>query len=220
MLTALVAFASFQSMNTLTPQEVKDGWQLLFDGKSLDGWHSYNEPEIGKGWKVIDGVLTITDADTAGDIVTDGMYRWFELKLEFKVGKGQNSGVIFRAADGSKAMWQSGPEVQIYDHPAGPGVQITGYLYDLYSSPIDAQKPAGEWNTMDIILSPKKCMTYINGVKYYEYVYQSKDFWDRVANSKFKQWPEFAKADKGRIGLQGDHGDVSFRDIKIKPIKG
>ena len=219
MIATLAAFALLQSANTLTTAEKHAGWRLLFDGKTTTGWHNYNVETIGKGWVVKDGVLTSADPDNAGDIVTADKFDWFELSLEFNVAKEQNSGVMFHIADGSEATWHSGPEIQIYDHPAEAGVEITGYLYQLYPSKVDAQKPAGQWNTMRIVVAPDKCMTFINDVKYYEYVLGSADFWARVAKSKFAKYPEFAKAATGRIGIQGDHGVVSFRNIKIRPIK-
>jgi hypothetical protein len=219
MVAALAAVLAFQTQNTLTPAEEKAGWRLLFDGKSTAGWHNFKSPTIRPGWQVKDGTLTIVDPDNAGDIVTADKYDWFELTLDVKLGKGQNSGIMFHVADTGDETWHSGPEVQIYDHKAEPGVQITGYLYELYASPVDASKPAGEWNHMRIVVAPKKCETDVNGVKYYEYVLNSPDYWARVAKSKFAAFPEFSKLEKGSIAIQGDHGEVAFRNIKIRPIK-
>lgn len=220
MITLFVASYLIASQdNTLSPDEVKDGWKLLFDGKSTAGWTNYNSKTIGKGWKVVDGTLMCADPGTAGDIVTQDTFDWFELTLDFKVTKGGNSGIMFRVADGSKQTWHSGPEVQIYDHAPEKGVEITGYLYQLYASDIDASKPAGEWNHLRIVLTPEKGWTEVNGTKYYEYVWGSEDFRARIANSKFAEFPEFAKAARGRIAIQGDHGVVSFKNIKIRPRK-
>ncbi len=219
MITAIAAVILFQSPNTLTAKEIRQGWTLLFDGQTTKGWHNFKSKGVNTGWVVKDGVLTSADPDNAGDIVTDRKFGWFELQLEVNVGKGQNSGIMFRVADEGKAAWHSGPEIQIYDHPAEPGVQITGYLYELYAPTVDASKPAGEWNHLKIVVGPKKCWTELNGVKYYEYVFGSEDFWARVAKSKFVEFPQFAKLAEGSIGIQGDHGVVSFRNIKIKTIK-
>jgi hypothetical protein len=100
-------------------------------------------------------------------------------------------------------------------------------LYALYQPPtdpktgktLDATKPAGEWNHILLLISPEKCVHEINGVKYFEYVLGSQDFKDRVAKSKFASMPGFAKYDKGYIALQGDHGQVCFRNIKIRPVR-
>ena len=100
------------------------------------------------------------------------------------------------------------------------------WLYALYQPPIDpktqkvldATKPAGEWNQIRLLISPDKCEHEVNGVKYFEYVLGSEEFANRVAKSKFHEMPRFAQAGKGYIALQGDHGQVSFRNIKIRPI--
>lgn len=207
------------SDNTLTSLEAKQGWKLLFDGKTTKGWSNFKSDTIGKGWQVKDGALTIVDPGKAGDIVTSEKYDWFELQLDFKVEKGQNSGIMFHVAETGEATWHSGPEIQIYDHPLEKGVEVTGFLYQLYTSSVDASKPAGEWNHMEIVVAPKLCWTKVNGTKYYEYELGSKDFWDRIAKSKFAEHPEFAKLNKGRIAIQGDHGHVAFKNIKIRTIK-
>jgi hypothetical protein len=220
MIVALVWMATLQTHNTLTPAERKAGWELLFDGKTTKGWHNYKAKGVGEGWQAKDGVLGIVDVEKAGDIVTDQKFSWFELQLDYNLGPGQNSGIMFWVTEEGKTTWQSGPEVQLYDHPPQEGVETSGFLYQLYSSPVDASKPAGEWNHLRILISPKKCQTDLNGVKYYEFVYGSKDFWDRVAKSKFSKYPFFAKTTNGSIAIQGDHGNVFFRNIKIRRIKG
>lgn len=216
---AAIAAAMALQANTLSPAEIRDGWMLLFDGKSTKGWHNFKAKGVGPGWVVEDGVLTSKDYATAGDIVTDQTFDWFELTLDFNLGRGQNSGIMFRVVEEGEAAWHSGPEVQIYDHAPQEGVQITGYLYQLYAPTVHAAKPAGFWNSLRIVVAPDKCWTEVNGVKYYEYVYGSPDFWARVAKSKFAEFPGFAKAKRGSIGIQGDHGTVSFKNIKIRPIK-
>lgn len=220
MLTVLTAALAMQAMNTLTSTEEREGWKLLFDGKSTKGWHNFKSKSIGSGWQVKDGMLSIIDPEKAGDILTNEQFDWFELKLDVNISKGQNSGIMYRVANEGEATWHSGPEIQIYDHPFEAGVETTGFLYQLYTSKVDAAKPSGEWNTIRIVISPKICETYVNGVKYYDYVLDSEDFWARVKKSKFSEFPQFAKLKKGAIAIQGDHGHVSFRNIKLRPIKG
>lgn len=222
MLTALALALAFQTPdNTLTVEEIHSGWKLMFDGKTTKGWHNFTQKSISDGWQVKDGVLTIVDASKAGDIVSDEQYDWFEMSIDVNIGKGQNSGIMFRVLDSGEAPWHSGPEVQIYDHAQQEGVETTGYLYQLYkpATGVDAAKPAGEWNRIRIVVAPTGCATYVNDTKYYEYKLGSEDFWARVKKSKFNQFPQFAKADKGHIAIQGDHGLVKFRNIKIRPIK-
>ena len=219
MLALLSAALVLQMPNALTPLERDAGWRLLFDGTSTAGWHNFKETGVRPGWLVKDGVLTCADPASAGDIVTDDKFDWFELRLEYNLSKGGNSGVMFHVADDGDATWHSGPEVQLYDHAPEEGVQISGYLYELYASPTDASKPAGEWNNLRILVTPKYCETDLNGVKYYDYQLGSADFWARVKKSKFADMPKFAKIQKGAIGLQGDHGVVSYRNVKILPLK-
>ncbi|HJP83833.1 MAG TPA: DUF1080 domain-containing protein [Fimbriimonadaceae bacterium] len=218
MIVALTAMVLMQH-NTLSFDEARSGWRLLFDGKSTRGWHNFKASGIRPGWKVEDGVLMCADPSNAGDIVSNDKFDWFELELDFNIARGGNSGVMYHVADDGEATWHSGPEIQIYDHPAEPGTEITGYLYQLYTAPHDASRPSGEWNHMRVVVAPDKCYTEINGVRYYEYVLGSKDFRDRVAKSKFAVYPKFGKLKRGTLAIQGDHGVVSFRDIKIRPIK-
>lgn len=218
MLTALAALTVLQAQNTLTKAEIRDGWQLLFDGKTTAGWHNFKEKGVSDGWAVKDGVLTIVDAGKAGDIVSDRKFQWFELKLDFNIGKGQNSGVMYHVADDGEAIWHSGPEIQIYDD-GGKGGEKTGWLYQLYQSKVDSTNPPGQWNTMRILISKNLCQTDINGVKYYDYVLNSDDFKARLAKSKFAEFPKFGTVGRGSIGIQGDHGNVSFRNIKLREIK-
>ncbi len=217
----LMTVMAQSGLNTLTGDEKSAGWKLLFDGKTTQGWHNFQTKGVRAGWVVKDGVLMVGDIDNAGDIVTDQQFEWFELSLEFNYQPGQNSGVMFHVTEQGEATWHSGPEIQIYDHEPAPETEITGYLYQLYKPKdgVNAAKKAGEWNTMRLLVSKKKCWTEINGVRYYEFVLDSADFKDRVAKSKFSDKPYFAKVRKGSIAIQGDHGLVSFRNIKIRPLK-
>ena len=220
MFLCLAAIAIAPPLNTLTSAEKRAGWTLLFDGQTTNGWHNFRKAGVGPGWEVHDGILASVHPESAGDIVTDQKFDWFEIQLDYRLTKGGNSGVMIHCADDDgDYMWFSGPEIQIYDDHGEPGAQKTGFLYELYPSSVDSTKPPGEWNHFRIVIAPRKCETYVNGVKYYEWEPGSKDFWDRVAKSKFAEMPMFAKLQKGTIGIQGDHGTVSFRNIKIKPLR-
>lgn len=219
MITLLAVTLAIQGNNTLSTKEVKAGWKLLFDGQTTKGWHNFKSAGIRPGWTVKDGTLMVSDPANAGDIVSDEKFEWFELQLDWNVSKHGNSGIMFHVAEEGDATWHSGPEIQIMDKEVDPNGQLAGFLYELYKSPVDSTKPPGEWNHFRIVIAPKKCETYVNGVKYYEYVLNSEDFKARVAKSKFGTMPNFAKFASGSIGIQGDHGVVSFRNIKIKPIK-
>ncbi|HUY89292.1 MAG TPA: DUF1080 domain-containing protein [Pirellulales bacterium] len=204
--------------NALSEQEKQAGWKLLFDGRSTDGWRNYKQEKVGAGWKVEDGALCRAEQG-AGDIIAKEQYDSFELSLEYKISKGGNSGLMFHVTEEGGAPWHTGPEIQIQDNKDGHDPQLAGWLYQLYKPEVDATKPAGEWNQLRIVITPEKCATYMNGVKYYEYVKGSQDWDERVAKSKFAKMPGFGKAAKGYICLQ-DHGNpVCFRNIKIRPIE-
>jgi hypothetical protein len=178
---------------------------------------------------VKDGTLACVDPHRAGDLATTGKYDWFELKLEYNIAEAGNSGIMFHVTDDGPAIWATGPEVQLEDNEKAGDPQRCGWLYDLYrppvdpktGKPIDATKPVGEWNQVRIVIAPppQKSEVDINGVKYYDFVYNSPDFKERIAKSKFRDMPHFATSNSGYIGLQGDHGQVAFRNIKLRPIR-
>jgi len=216
--------------NQLTEEEKKAGWKLLFDGQSFDGWHSFKHDDVRPGWQVKDGTLACVDPHQAGDIVTKDKFDWFELSLEYNISEGGNSGVMFHVTDEGGAIWATGPEVQLEDNQKAADPIRCGWLYNLYKpaddpktgKPLDATKPVGEWNVVRVVVAapPAKSEIDVNGVKYYDFVWNSDDFKARVAKSKFKDMPHFAKSDSGFLGLQGDHGAVAFRNIKLRPLTG
>jgi len=212
--------------NTLTKKEQADGWRLLFDGSTMKGWHNFKMEGVRPGWQVRDGTLVCVDPKNAGDIVTDGEYDWFELQLDYNITPAGNSGIMYHVTNEGHFVWATGPEIQLEDNELAKDPQRCGWLYALYQPPIDpktgkpldATKPVGQWNHVRILITPEKCVHEINGVKYFEYVLGSEDFNERVAKSKFSKMPLFAKSNRGYIALQGDHGQISFRNIKIRPI--
>ena len=220
--------AADATANTLTDDEKKAGWKLLFDGKTLDGWHNFRKETIRPGWQVKDGTLMCVDPHNADDLCTKDQFDWFELQLDYNISAGGNSGIMFHVTDKGDRPWQTGPEFQLEDNKEAKDPIRCGWLYGLYQPPIDpktgktldATKPAGEWNHVRLLISPEKCEHEINGVKYFEYVLHSDDFNQRVAKSKFGTMPDFLKVDLGYIALQGDHGQVMFRNIKVKAIEG
>jgi len=212
--------------NKLTDEEKAAGWKLLFDGKTLTGWNNFKKKDIKPGWQVKDGNLVCVDPKNASDLCTADQYGWFELSIDYNINKAGNSGIIFHVTEEGGAVWATGPELQLQDNANAKDPQLCGWLYQLYKpeidpktgKPLDATKPFGEWNTIKLILTPTKCEHYVNGVKYFEYQMGSEDFKKRVEASKFGKMPKFAKSDTGFIALQGDHGQVAFRNIKIRPI--
>ncbi|MGO9199499.1 MAG: DUF1080 domain-containing protein [Limisphaerales bacterium] len=217
---------SGSQINTLTDAEKAAGWKLLFNGQDFTGWHNFKRAGVRPGWQVKDGALVCTDPHSAGDIVTADKFQWFELQLDYNIAHAGNSGIMYHVTDQGSAVWATGPEFQLEDNQAAADPVRCGWLYALYQppddpktgKPLDATKPVGEWNHVRLLISPEKCEHEINGVKYFQYVLGSEDFNNRVAKSKFAGMPRFAKSDTGSIALQGDHGEISFRNIKIRPI--
>ena len=234
LLTALSRFSVFlpnaigeSTLNTLTRPESLSGWQLLFDGKSTDGWRNYKKEGVSDGWKVTDGVL-IRDGNNAGDIVTKKKYKYFELMLEYKISEGGNSGLMFHVTEDNPNPWNSGPEIQIQDNVAGHDPQKSGWLYQLYKptapswvkeeGTLDATRPAGEWNQLFLRIDPNQCEVSMNGALYYRFKLGDKKWKELVAESKFAKFPGFGAAGQGHICLQ-DHGNlVSFRNIKVREL--
>lgn len=218
MLGSALADEKAGGVNVLTDAEKAEGWVLLFDGKDLSQWRNYQkEGSVNEKWKVADGAFTLTEKG-GGDIITKAQYGSFEIKLDYNISKGGNSGLMFHVTEGEKTPWMTGAEIQIQDNVDGHDPQKAGWLYQLYAPTVDATKPAGEWNTLHIVITPEKCVHYMNGTKYVEYVKGSADWDAKVAASKFSKFPQFGKPTKGHLCLQ-DHGNpVSFRNVKIKAL--
>jgi hypothetical protein len=228
----LIMGASIFSMevmgqNTLTDKEKKEGWTLLFDGKSTGGWHSFNTRAAGPAWKVEDGALTLnSDAkDGRGDLVTDKTYANYEFTIEWKISKCGNSGVIFNVQEDPKynATYVTGPEMQVLDNTCHPDAKIikhrAGDLYDLIKSTKETVKPAGEWNVARIVSDHGKMQFWLNGEQVVTFTMHDAAWDALVAGSKFKSMPDFGKASAGHLALQ-DHGDqVWYRNIKIRELK-
>ena len=214
------------AMNTLTKEETKEGWELLFDGMSTKGWHKYGNKPVGNAWKVADGTLYFDAAnkEQGGDIVTDEDFDNFHLKYDWKISVNGNSGVIFYAQEDSKYTWpwETGPEMQVLDNNGHPDAKIVkhraGDLYDLISSSKEPVKPAMEWNTAEIKSVNGKLDLYLNGENIVSTTLWDDNWRKLIAGSKFKSRPDFGKYQKGKLGLQ-DHGNnVWFRNIKIRRL--
>ena len=206
--------------NMLTPAERAAGWQLLFDGRTTAGWRGYRKAEMPPGWQVIEGALTRVAA--AGDIVTADRYGNFELSLEWRVAQGGNSGIFYRVSEDLEYPWQSGPEMQVLDdaaHPDGRSpLTSAGALYGIYPAKPGVVRPAGEWNSVRLVVNGRHVEHWLNGVKVVEAEIGSSDWEARVNASKFADLPRYGRNDSGHIGLQ-DHGDrVGYRDIKIRVL--
>lgn len=218
----LIAVLSMTAQdNTLTEDEKKAGWKLLFDGKTTEGWKGYKKDKPGAGWQVVEGVLTLTKG--GGDICTVEEFADFELTLDWKVAPKGNSGVMYRVAETRGAPYETGPEYQVLDD-AGHGdgknaLTSAGSIYAVYPPARKVVKAAGEWNTTKIVAKGSKIEHWLNGEKVCEAEIGSEDWNARVAKSKWAKVATYGKEPKGKIDLQ-DHGDkVEFKNIKILVLK-
>jgi len=214
--------------NTLTDQEKKDGWILMFDGTTTDGWRGYNKEKFPeKGWEIDNGAIKCQSKGRGGDIIFDKKFKDFELKIDWKVAKGSNSGVFYHGVEiEGKPIYASAPEIQVLDNENHPdakagkkGNHKSGSLYDILPAVPQNANPYGEWNSFRIVVKGNKAEHYQNGVKVVEYSLEPKEWKKLVKKCKFKNTDSFVnKAIEGYIGLQ-DHGDeVWYRNIKIREL--
>ncbi|HIL89377.1 MAG TPA: DUF1080 domain-containing protein, partial [Gemmatimonadetes bacterium] len=167
-----------QEHNRLTAAERAAGWQLLFDGNSLEGWRGYNSEFMPNGWSVENGMLIRTGP--GGDIITEQQFGDFEFYLEWLVGPGGNSGVLVRAVEGQEEVYHGAPEMQILDdagHPDGRSpLTSAGSNYGLHGAPRGIVKSAGEWNSSRIVVVNNQVEHWLNGDKVVEYELGSADW--------------------------------------------
>jgi len=207
--------------NSLSAAEAAEGFRLLFDGTSMRSWRGYQRPSMDSGWRAVDGALTVVGR--ARDIVTVDEFQNFELRLQWRVPPGGNSGVMFHVGEVLQSPWLTGPEMAVLDdarHPDGQSrLTSAGAAHSVYAAPSGAVRPANEWNDARLIVNGSHVEHWLNGVKVVEYELGSDDWQTRVRNSKFGQWPSYGSLATGRISLQGDHGPgVAFRSIRIRVL--
>ena len=207
-------------INTLTDAEREAGWELLIDGQSTDGWRGYMMDAVPDGWQVLNGALT--RVRRGRDLITTAQFENFDLTLEWKVELGGNSGILFRAVEGPEQIYMGAPEMQILDddnHADGRSpLTSVGSNYAIHPAPRGLAHPVGEWTSVRILVDGNHVEHWLNSFRTVEYELGSVDWLERVAASKFSQWPEYGQASKGHIGLQ-EHGDVvAFRNIKIRRL--
>ncbi len=211
--------------NTLSKKEKEQGWELLFDGKSMDKWKTFNGGEVS-GWKIINEEMhnSGVGSDYGGDIITKKQYENFELYLEWKIAPQSNSGVFYHVQEGlTNAIYESGPEYQLIDDKGWPdkldASQYSGANYAMHEPRNAKVKPIDDWNTTRIVVDNPKVEHWLNGIKVVEYELWSEDWQKRKSQSKWAEKEYYGKAKSGHIGLQ-DHGGLTiFRNIKIREIK-
>ena len=205
--------------NTLTAKEKAEGWKLLFDGKTTSGWRGFRN-ETPAGWKAEDG--TLARVAEGGDVMTVDEFGDFELRLEWKLPKNGNSGLMFRVTTDEEETYFTGPEMQILDnagHADGKNPKRSaGANYDMHAPVRDVTRPVGEWNEVRLVVKGSHVEHWMNGTKLLEYELWSPDWEKLYQASKFAKMPKYGRNKRGHIVIQ-DHGNpVWFRNIKIRPL--
>lgn len=219
--------------NILTDAEKSDGWELLFDGTTLDGWKRYGHDTIGPLWSVQQGAIVCDgtglgegSGKAGGSLMTIKQYGDFELSVDWKITPGGNSGILYHVVEKPeyKTDYATGPEVQVMDDSGWKGdplrdEQKAGSNYDMYAaSPTKKLMPVGEWNTARVIYKKGHVEHWLNGEKVVEFEEGTPDFEARYKKSKWTSYPGWNKFKTGSISLQ-DHGaPVYYRNIKIKAL--
>lgn len=196
-------------------------WTVLFDGERVTGLRGYKQVGFPNSWEIVDGTLK-TIPGYGVDLISEHIYNNFELELEWKVPEGGNSGIFYFATEEGDYIWQTAPEMQVLDdkkHSDGKNTLTSaGALYAMIAPPKSVVNPVGEFNQVRIKVKDNHVEHWLNGTKVVEYEYQSDAMWDLVAKSKFNTMPLFAKASEGHIGIQGDHGEIWYRNIRIRKL--
>ena len=218
--------------NTLSEAEKTEGWELLFDGKTLDGWKRYGADSIGPLWSVKDGIIQCSGEglgegtkDVGGSLMTLKQFGNFELLVDWKIAPSGNSGILYHVNEKPEFStdYATGPEFQLIDDVGYKDplqeAQKSGSNYDMYAAPATKKlNPVGEWNTARIVYKDGHVEHYLNGEKTVEFDEGSADFQERYKKSKWVDFPGWNTFKTGSISLQ-DHGaNVYFRNIKIKQL--
>jgi cytochrome c len=222
------------AINTLTEAEKRAGWQLLFDGKTLNGWRNFKKKTIGKSWVINEDAIHLDakpnkdghwQAADGGDIISNKTYENFDFTYEWKISNCGNSGVMFNVVEADKYdyVWKTGPEMQVLDNTCHPDSRFVthraGDLYDMIECKYPTVRPAGEWNEARIKSNKGEVEFWLNGINVVNFTMHDDTWRKMVAKSKFKDMPDFGKAKGGHLSLQ-DHGDrVWFRNLKIRELK-
>ena len=221
------------TINTLTDDEKAAGWELLFDGQTLNGWKRYGADSIGPLWVIQDGVLVCNGegfgegtVGIGGSLMTLKQYGNFELSADWKITLGGNSGLLYHVVEKPeyKHDYETGPEMQVMDDVGWKGdslreAQKVGSNYDMYAAPPNKKvNPVGEWNVARIIYNNGHVEHWLNGEKTVEFQEGDEDYQQRYKISKWPEYPGWNTSKVGSISLQ-DHGaNVYFRNIKIRPL--
>ena len=212
-----------QKDNTLSKKEKKEGWVLLFDGTTMNGWRAYKNRE-SEGWDVKNGELYCKQEGVKkrADLITNNQYENYELLIDWKISPKKNSGIIYMATEENGASYESGPEYQLIDDLGYPDKlsdkQLSGANYDMQAPGAKVSKPAGEFNHTKIVINKGHVEHWLNGTKVVDYQLWTPEWEQQKANSKWKDVKPYGMSKSGHIALQDHGGGVAFKNIKIKPL--
>lgn len=202
-------------------------WTSLFDGTTLTGWHTFGETTVSPKWMTDSATIHFNPSAKGddGDLVSNDSFENFDLKLDWKIATGGNSGILFYVQDDKpkyEDTYKTGAEMQVLDDERNEDNKIpshhAGSLYDMIQATPGAVKPAEQWNTAEIISNNGKLDFYLNGMHVVNTTMWDDNWKKMVAGSKFKEWPAFGTFKEGHIALQ-DHGfNVWYKNIMIKKL--
>ena len=223
LLSILLSFKPLQADNTFSESEKKEGWKLLFDGKTINGWRPFkNNPQ--DSWEVVSGQMHTKKegASRHVDLITNEQYKDFELSVDWKVDKGANSGIIYHALETHDAAYETGPEYQLIDDNGYEDKledwQKSGADYAMHPPSGIAAKPAGEYNRTRIVVKGDHVEHWLNGVKVADFHAWTPEWEKLKKEGKWKDYPDYGNSKKGYIALQDHGGGVWFKNVKIRKL--
>lgn len=235
-ITLLLCFAGSliqaQPLNTLSAQEKKDHWSLLFNGRDVTGWHTYGGKGVGSAWQIEQGALHLSVPNRAGnkavnggDLVTDATFSGdFEFKADWKVDRLTNSGIFFfvQETPAYKNVYDTGLELQVLDNAIYEGASENkhraGDFFSVANARVREVNPVGSWNQLHVIMKKNQLTITMNGFTIHEHDLTSADWKQRLAGSKLKDAPIGKGQFKGRFGLQDWGSPVWFRNVKFRQL--
>ena len=205
----------------ITAEEEERNFEHLFDGEDLDTWRGFQQDTIPEGWQVDeDSSLAVVEETNGVDLITRSAYEDFELRLDFKISEGGNSGIFYMVAENDyDEAWHTGPEYQLLDDASFPEAEPrhrTASNYELEGPDADVFRGAETWNTVQIIKDGREVEHWLNGERVVEYTIGSEAWEEQKEETKFVDYPSYAEYEEGHIGLQHYGDEVRFRNIRVR----
>ena len=219
----LLSFQTNQAKdNALTAAEKKAGWILLFDGKSANGWRTYNKVKAD-GWEVVNGQLhcKVEGVQQRADLITEKKYANFELMVDWKIDKGANSGILYRVVESDRPPYESGPEYQLIDDDGYGKLedwQKSGADYAMHAPAELAARPQGEYNHTRIVVKGSHVEHWLNNVKVADFELWTPEWQELKEKSKWKDVKAYGMAKNGYISLQDHGGGTWFKNVKLRTL--